>query len=426
MRWGPLLPLSLACALCLGSASSPADSADGAQRDIFDAKGNLVARWSYIGSSSSSTDYSALRISGSLGVSALSDRVALRFRSHHWLHFQRTERHVLESAFENRSILHTASIVTDGLLLPGLQTEAGRFFPELEYGSSPPIDGGSIGYERRGFAAGIAGGRCVDVWNGRADDPLGLARLRYRTRRFTAAAGFQLRKRGEVHQRELPAGLSLHLEGGLRIEAYGAYDFAFDEIARAGGSVSWQRSRSSIALSATRWRNPFDQLVLLDRGTSLSDGNLSAPPVPASFDDIRASGSLARGRWRGRGALGLMRGARSGWTANACVTAPPMLGFLVSLGGQGMHSDFIDLYSLDAAIERRVGEASLRIETQTRNYEWASRPSRLHLTDNYSLISADYPLRRHLSLGLEAGGFFRTIGDERFKPQVSVRLSTRL
>jgi hypothetical protein len=91
-----------------------------------------------------------------------------------------------------------------------------------------------------------------------------------------------------------------------------------------------------------------------------------------------------------------------------------------------MRSDFIKFYSLDALVMTQVREFSLQAQVQLRSYEWLSRPSGFSNRDAYSEISAEYPLRRHLYLSAAAGGFFRTLGNEGFQPQVELRLIARL
>lgn len=121
-----------------------------------------------------------------------------------------------------------------------------------------------------------------------------------------------------------------------------------------------------------------------------------------------------------------MAGVRSGWTANAYVLTPPFFGFAADGGVQIMKSDFIEFYCLDASVMKQVREVSLRAQIQGRSYEWLSRPSGYYDMDAYSEISAEYPLRRHLYLSAAAGGFFRTLGDEGFKPQAELRLIARI
>ena len=178
------------------AAGQPSDST-AAPRSAggLKAKGYLSARYAYVGSSSAATVYSGLRLTGSFQLSALSDRIVFKYRSHHWLNFARTEKHVLESAFANRNIIHTGYVETDGLLARGLRARLGRFIPETDYSSSPVIDGAALAYEFGGFTVGGAAGVMVDLWDGRetSNDILAAAHLKYRTDRVRVSAGYQKR-----------------------------------------------------------------------------------------------------------------------------------------------------------------------------------------------------------------------------------------
>jgi len=112
--------------------------------------------------------------------------------------------------------------------------------------------------------------------------------------------------------------------------------------------------------------------------------------------------------------------------ANAYLMTPPFYGFRANGGGQSMKSDFIKFYSLDAMVMTQVREFSLQAQVQARSYEWLPRPSGFYNRDGYSEISAEYPLQRHLYLSAAAGGYFRRMGDEGFKPQVELRLIARI
>jgi hypothetical protein len=112
--------------------------------------------------------------------------------------------------------------------------------------------------------------------------------------------------------------------------------------------------------------------------------------------------------------------------ANVYLMPPSFFGFRATVGGQDMRSDFIEFYSLDALVMTQVREFSLQAQVQLRSYEWLSRPSGFSNRDAYSEISAEYPLRRHLYLSAAAGGFFRTLGNEGFKPQAELRLIARI
>jgi hypothetical protein len=393
------------------------------------AKGYLSARYAYVGSSSAATVSSGMRLTGSFQLSALSDRIVFKYRSHHWLSFARPEKHVLESAFANRNIIHTGYVETDGLLAGGLSARLGRFIPEMDYSSSPVIDGAALAYERRGFTVGGSAGVAVDLWKGRemSNDVLAAAHLKYRTERVRLSAGYQSSSYFDLKQREAPAGLNVMLTKSIWLETYAAYDFEFRETTRAGAGLSWRGDRGSLSAAVSQWRNPFDQLYLLDRSRSLVYSGAGPASSPSAYRDIRLSGSLSSSRgWGVRGALSSMAGIRSGWMANMYLMTPSFYGFRADVGAQSMKSDFLQFYSLDAEATTQVREFSLQARIQARSYEWLSRPSGFYNRDSYSEISAEYPLRRHLYLSAAAGGFFRNLGNEGFKPQAELRLIARL
>ena len=392
------------------------------------AKGYLSARYAYVGSSSAATVYSGLRLTGSFQLSALSDRIVFKYRSHHWLNFARTEKHVLESAFANRNIIHTGYVETDGLLVRGLRARLGRFIPETDYSSSPVIDGAALAYESGGFTVGGAAGVMVDLWDGRetSNDVLSAVQLKYRTDRVRVSAGYQRASYADIKQQEAPVGFNVMLTKSVWFETYAAYDFGFREMARAGAGLSWRGDRGTLSVAASQWRNPFDQLYLLDKSQGLAYWGLYSKSVPSTYSDVRLSGSFGSDGWGVRGALASMAGVRSGWMANAYLMTPSFFGFRATVGGQSMKSDFIEFYSLDALVMTQVREFSLQAQVQFRSFEWLPRPSGFYNRDSYSEISAEYPLQRHLYLSAAAGGFFRTVGNEGFKPEAELRLIARL
>ncbi|MGD1047340.1 MAG: hypothetical protein ABR899_01150 [Candidatus Krumholzibacteriaceae bacterium] len=392
------------------------------------AKGYLSARYAYIGSSSPATVYSGMQLIGSFELSALSDKVVFRYRSHHWLNFERTSNHVLESAFENRHIIQTAFVETDGLLFRGLKTQAGRFFPEMDYASCPVIDGGALAYEAGSFLVGGAAGRMVDPWSGNegSSDILTSGLARYSSDRLRVSAGFQSATYVDIKQKEVPAGFNVMLTRNVWLEAYGGYDFEFRKLSRAGLSLALHGDAGSLSLSASQWRNPFDQLYLLDKSHDIAYWGLYSKSVPSTYDDVRLSGSYARNGWGVRGTLGSMAGVRSGWTANAYVTPPSFGGALMSFGGQGIRSDYIEFYSVDGRLLYELGGVALEIQSQYREYTWLPGSSAPRTSDAYSEVSAEYPLRKHVYLSAGGGGFFRTIGNEGFKPQAELRLIARI
>ena len=434
-RRGTTARLLAACALAaiLSTSATASDQSSDTTSAIkgspgLKAKGYLSARYAYVGSSSPATVYSGLRLIGSFQLSTLSDKLVLKYRSHHWLNFERTPKHVLESAFENRHIIQTVSIETDGLFASGLKMQAGRFFPEMDYASCPVIDGGALAYELRGVSVGGAAGRMVDLWNGNEEssDILASGLVRYSSDRLRASAGFQSAIYFGMRQREVPAGFNAMLTRNVWLEAYAGYDFEFRELSRAGLSVTWHGDAGSLGLSATQWRNPFDQLYLLDKSRNVAYWGLYSGAVPSTYDDVRASISYARNGWGVRGALGSMAGIRSGWTANVYITSPPFREVLVNFGGQAVSSDYIEFYSFDGRLLYEIRGVDLQIESQFRDYGWLPGSSGPRTRDLYSEVSAEYPLRRHVYLSAAGGGFFRTMGNEGFQPQIELRLIVRL
>lgn len=392
------------------------------------AKGYLSARYAYIGSSSPATVYSGMRLIGSFQLSTLSDKLVFKYRSHHWLNFERTSKHVLESAFENRHIIQTVSIETDGLLVRGLKTQAGRFFPEMDYASCPVIDGGALAYEMGSTSVAAAAGRMIDPWSGNEEssDILASGLVRYSSDRLRASAGFQSATYFGIRQREAPAGFNAMLTRNVWLESYAGYDFEFRKLSRAGLSVTWHGDAGSLGLSATQWRNPFDQLYLLDKSRNIAYWGLYSRAVPSTYNDVRASISYARNGWGVRGAVGSMAGVRSGWTANVNLTSPFFRGVLANFGGQAVSSDYIEFYSLDGRLLYEIRGVDLEIESQFRDYRWLPGSSGQRTRDAYSEVSAEYPLRRHVYLSAAGGGFFRTMGNEGFQPQVELRLIVRI
>jgi hypothetical protein len=298
----------------------------------------------------------------------------------------------------------------------------------MDYSSSPVIDGAALVYDFGGFTVGGAAGVMVDLWDGRetSNDILSAAHLKYRTDRVRVSAGYQRASYADIKQQEAPAGLNVMLMKRVWLETYAAYDFEFRETTRAGAGLSWRGDKGSLSIAASQWRNPFDQLYLLDKSRGLAYWGLYSPSAPSTYNDVRLSGSYGDGGWGVRGALASMAGVRSGWMANVYLMPPSFFGFRATVGGQDMRSDFIEFYSLDAQVMTQAREFSLQVQVQLRSYEWLSRPSGFFNRDAYSEISAEYPLRRHLYLSAAAGGFFRTLGDEGFKPQAELRLIARI
>jgi len=394
----------------------------------FKARGYLYILYSYIGSASTSNVYSGLRLTGSFQLSAFSDKITLRYRSQHWINFERTQNSVLESPYENRHIIQIISLEAKNLIANGLRVRFGRIYPELDYGSTPLVDGGSFRWDFGGFSVNGSAGRMVDLWNGTQDgtDLLGAFGLKYRSRGFSASAGISSASYFGLKQKEIPAGFNLELGKSVWAEAYAGYDLERSDLARAGMSVSWRGESVSFSLNASQWKNPFDQLTLVDKTKSIAYWGLYSKDVPATYRDIRLSGSYGRGSWGVRGSLGYMSGVRSGWLGSGYIALPPLLGVQLTFGGQAMKSDFIEFYSMDVQANAQIQDFALRLESQTRYYQWLPRDSGFHNLDNFSMLTVEYPLLRHFYLSAAGGGFFRKLGNESFKPEVELRLIVRI
>ncbi len=392
------------------------------------ARGYLNARYAYVGLSHAPNKLSGLQLTGFLEASALSDRIVLKYRSHSWLDFEHTSKSVLESPFRSRHVIQSISIEADRLAAGSLDLKLGRFFPEIEYGSSPVIDGGAFTMRRGRFSIDGSAGRAVDLWNGsrQSKDIAATGQLKYRGESVTASAGYQRSSAFGFKQSEVPAGVNVSLKKSIWFETYAGYDLDDRHVARAGLSVSWRRDAGSLSLSATQWRSPFDQLYLLARGRSTPFFGLSSKSVPSTYDDVRLSASYGQSSWSIRGSGGSMSGVRTGWTANAYLMTPSWWGFRFSAGAQGMKTDYIEFYSLDALVMRQLRSLSLEVQSQTRNYQLLPRPSGFHNTDNYTELSVEYPLVKHIYMSGAAGVFFRKFGNESFLPQAELRVIARL
>jgi hypothetical protein len=414
---------------CFGAALALASGASaGADAGGLKARGYLNARYAYVGLSHAPDKLSGLQITGSLEACALSDRIVLKYRSHSWLDFAHTPKSVLESPFRNRHVVQTVSLEADRLASGLLDLKLGRFFPEIQYGSSPVIDGGAFTVRRGRFTLDGSAGRAVDLWNGsRQSSALAATgQLRYRGDRVGASAGYQRSSAFGFRQSEVPAGVNVTLKKSIWLEAYAGYDFEDKRASRAGLSVSWRRDAGSLSLSATRWRSPFDQLYLLAKSRGVPFFGLSSKSVPSNFDDLRLSASYGASAWSVRGSGGSMSGVRTGWTANAYLMTPSWWGIRASAGAQGMKTDYIEFYSLDALVMMQLRSLGIEVQSQTRNYQWLPRPSGFHTTDNYTELSIDYPLMKHIYASAAAGVFFRKFGNESFQPQAELRLIARL
>ena len=410
-------------------AGAPSSRSSGYQSYYgLKAKGYLNARYAYVGLSHAPHKLSSLQLTGSLEASAFSDRIVLKYRSHSWIDLEHTSKSVLESPFRNRHVMQTVSIEADRLAGGLLDLKLGRFFPEIQYGSSPVIDGGAFTVRRGTLSIDGSAGRAVDIWNGahQSSELAATGQLKYRGDRVSASAGYQRSSAFGFKQSEVPAGVNVTMKKSIWLEAYAGYDLEDRRVSRAGLSASWRRGSGSLSLSATQWRSPFDQLYLLARSRSVAFFGLSSKSVPSNYDDVRLSVSYGGSSWSVRGSGGSMSGVRTGWTANAYLMTPSWWGFRASAGAQGMKTDYIEFYSLDASVMRQFRSLSLEVQSQTRNYQWLPRPSGFHTTDNYTELSLDYPLVKHIFMSAAAGVFFRKFGNESFQPQAELRMIARL
>lgn len=392
------------------------------------ARGYLNARYAYVGLSNAPNKLSGLQLTGFLEASALSDRIVLKYRSHSWLDFEHTPKSVLESPFRNRHVIQSISIEADRLVSGALDLKLGRFFPEIEYGSSPVIDGGALTVRRGRFAIDASAGRAVDLWNGshQSNDIAATGQLKYRGDRVNASAGYQRSSAFGLKQSEVPAGVNVTLKKSIWLEGYAGYDFDDKHVARAGLSVSWRRDAGSLSLSATQWRSPFDQLYLLARSQSVPYFGLSSKSVPSTYGDVRLSASYGGSSWSMRGSGGSMSGVRTGWTANAYLMTPTFLWVRCEVGAQGMRTDFVEFFSYDALVMTQLKSLGIQVQSQTRNYRWLPQPTGERTTDNYTELSLEYPLVKHIYMSGAAGVFFRKFGRESFQPQAELRMIARL
>jgi hypothetical protein len=416
--------------LSLLSAAQEAPSAPASSRIPF--RGYLSFRYMYVGSAAASTVGSGFRLTGQFRWNLADNKVTLRYRSNSWIDFSHPRSQVLESPYQNKHVLQTVAVDTNGLIAPGVKTTAGRFFPEFDYASSPVLDGAAASWTAGEFSVAAAAGNMVDVWSGKEIAEAGLyaaAQIKYKSSNFNLSAGFNSGSYNGLsafRRKEVPVGLNLYISPTVWIEAYGSYDFEAKQLARAGFSLSWHADTVSFSLLASQWTNPFDQLFILDKTSNYGTWGLYAQNVPATFKDLRVSASWGSQGWGARGSFSLMGGIRSGWTAGIGLSAPRVAGIRFTLGGQAMKTDFIEFYSADVSGEGSLGDALIRLQSQTRYYQWRPRASGFHNLDNYSELSVEYPLGRHFFVSAAGGGYIRRIGNETFKPQFELRLIVRM
>jgi len=368
--------LLIGIALSAGVVLAQDETANPSASSRIPFKGYLSFRYMYVGSTAAANIGNGFRLTGQFRWNFADNKITLRYRSNSWVNFSHPDNKVLESPYENKHIIQTVAVDTNGLIAPGVRTTLGRFFPEFDYASSPVLDGGAASWTSNGFSISAAAGRMVDVWSGKeaGSDLFAAAQIKYKDRTFSVSAGYNSGSytglsTGSIFKKELPVGLNLFLTDAIWIEAYGSYDFQADLMARAGLSLSWRSDTVSFSLLASQWTNPFDQLFILDKTSAYGTWGLYAQNVPATYKDLRLSGSWGNGGWGVRGSFGLMGGIRSGWIANAGLTLPKVAGIRFTLGGQAMKTDFIEFYSADVAGEGSLGDLLIRIQSQTRYYQ---------------------------------------------------------
>ncbi len=415
--------LAGAAVLVLAGALRAADSPS---TQGLAAKGYLSLRYAYVGTALKDNVYQGLRLTGAFEVSAFSGKVSLKYRSQHWITIHHTKNTVLESPFENRSLFQSVYLETRGVLAKGLKVRLGRMFPEMDYASLLIIDGGWLGWEMGSFYVTGSVGRTIDYWS---DKPNGselqaTGGFGYRSAGFRASVGFNFGEYFGLKKSEVPAGIGVVLGQSFWLDAYGSYDFQADRVARAGLSLSWRVDRYNFSLIVSQWTNPFDEIYQADKSQAaffwVDQG------LPVTYRDIRLSFSWNGSGFGFRGSGGWMGGVRSGWLGNGYLTFPSLWGIRFSLGGQVMRSDFIEFYSADVSAQKQFGDFQVQVQSQTRYYQWRPRPSGFHNMDTFTQLSVDYPLVKHFYLSLAGGGFFRSLGNESFLPQVEFRIIYRI
>lgn len=416
----------LASWILLGASALPAIESVALPQG-FSARGYLNLRYAYAGSASKDTVYQALRLTGSFELSTLSNKVILRYRSHHYFTIQHNKAAIFDSPYENRNIFQTIYLEFRDLIAKGLRVRVGRMFPDMDYASLMLIDGGWLTWDFGLISLVASAGRTIDYWQGKPDDgKLQIAAgVRYQSENFRVFAGYSAGDYYGLKRSELPAGMYARVGPDTWFDAYASYDFHAGELARASLSFTWRVDKSNFSLMATQWRNPFDQLYLADKTkNSIYWGDFAS--VPVTYRDVRISFSTSGKGLGFRGSAGWMGGVRSGWLGNAYVTFPNILGFRLSLGGQAMKTDFIEFYSADLIVQKQFGEILVQVQSQERYYQWQPRPSGFHNFDNYTELSVEYPLARHFYLNLAGGGYFRVLGNESFKPMAEFRIIYRI
>lgn len=409
------------------SAGSTSSDRMNAPAEGLAVKGYLSLRYAYIGSAVKSTAYQGLRLTGSFEISALSNKISLKYRSHHWITFEHTKSAVLQSPFENRSIFQTVYLEARDVAAKGLRVRAGRMFPEMDYASLLVIDGVWLGWDMGSLFVTGSVGRTIDYWSGRPDSAQIQATggVRYQTPSFRFSLGFNSGEYFGVKKAEVPAGLYALLGRDFWFDAYASYDFEAKKMARAGLSLSWRTGRCNFSLMASQWTNPFEELSLAGKNETAIYW-VDSQNLPVTYSDIRLGFSMSGKGFGFRASGGWMGGVRSGWIGNGTILFPAVWGIRLSLGGQAMKSDFIEFYSAEVMAQKQVGDVFFQVLSQTRYYQWQPSLSGFHVMDTYGELSVEYPLLRHFHLSLAGGGYFRKLGNEGFKPQAEFRLIYRI
>lgn len=426
MRAPLRLRAALLAAAAVGLLATALGAAEGPSTSGLAAKGYLSLRYAYVGTALKDNSYQGLRLTGSFELSAFSGKVSLKYRSHHWITIQHTKSAVLASPFENRSLFQSVYLETRGVLAKGLKVRLGRMYPEMDYASLLVMDGGWLGWEMGSFYLTGSVGRTIDYWSDKPDGSQLQATggLSYRTGGLRASVGFNFGQYFGLRKTEIPAGISAVLSPSLWLDVYGSYDLQADRLARAGLSLSWRVDRYNFSLIVSQWTNPFDEIYQSDKNEAaffwVDQG------LPVTYRDVRLTFSWNGSGFGFRGSGGWMGGVRKGWLGNGYLIFPSVWGIRLSLGGQAMRSDFIEFYSGDVSAQKQFGGVLVQVQSQTRYYQWRTRPSDFHNMDTFTQLSVDYPLVKHFYLSLVGGGFFRRLGNETFLPQVEFRIIYRI
>ena len=399
-----------------------------AQAQGFQFSGYLNLRYAYVGSTTPATRYNGARLTGKLTVSTAGDRVRFVFRSHHYLQFAHVDASVLSSSYESRNIFHTLYLETRDLGFPGLTLRVGRQSPDVDYAAGYILDGVRAAFARGHLTFIAAAGKSVDVWNGgHMDADLQIAGgIRWTTPTFQWGASVLRNKLFGRERLEIAGGFSAMFGDRLWFQAQAAYDARSRELSRASAGISWRNERGFVSITASHWRNAFDQFVQEEQLKSATFFGQFAEPVPVDYNDLRIRASVRLKGLRIAGGAGLLTGVRSGWLAYGRVTFPRLWRWRIHLGGRAMQSDFTNFYALSAGISTEVGPARVRLVTEARIYQWVPSATGFKYADNSTYVEVEYPMLRHLYLRVTAGAYFRELGMEsRVKPRLETSVLYR-